>query len=141
MRRWALSTALIVLLAGPALAQTPPGGSTTPGGAPPGGPPGVGGPGPEHGMPGHHPPGWGGEEREEHEEHWPHHMMMHSKAAIFRLHRGDSTILVKCADDEPTQACVNAAITLLDKVRQSEGHQGAGQSSGQQGPGAPPKAE
>jgi len=39
-----------------------------------------------------------------------------SKAAHFRLRRGDALIDVKCADDEPMKACVDAASVLLDKA-------------------------
>jgi hypothetical protein len=47
-------------------------------------------------------------------------MMMHTKAAFFRFQRGNASVTVKCAEDEPTQACANAASTLLDKIRQGE---------------------
>lgn len=50
-------------------------------------------------------------------------MMLHTKAAFFRFQRGRASITVKCADDESTQACVNAASALLDKIRQGEVHQ------------------
>jgi hypothetical protein len=42
-------------------------------------------------------------------------MMMRTTAAIFRIRRGDTSIFIKCADNESTQACVAAAGTLLDK--------------------------
>jgi hypothetical protein len=46
-----------------------------------------------------------------------HQMMMaHTSAAIFHIRRGDTSIFIKCADSEPTQACVAAAGTLLDKL-------------------------
>jgi hypothetical protein len=41
--------------------------------------------------------------------------MMRTTAAIFRIRRGDTSIFIKCADHEPTQACAAAAGTLLDK--------------------------
>jgi hypothetical protein len=46
----------------------------------------------------------------------PMMMMSHTSAAIFRIRRGDTSIFIKCADSEPTQACVAAAGTLLDKL-------------------------
>jgi hypothetical protein len=43
-------------------------------------------------------------------------MRMHTTtAAIFRIRRGDTSIFIKCADNESTQACVAAAGALLDK--------------------------
>jgi hypothetical protein len=42
-------------------------------------------------------------------------MMMRTTAAIFRIRRGDTSIFIKCADNESTQACVAAAGMLLDK--------------------------
>ncbi len=46
-----------------------------------------------------------------------HHMgAPPSKAAHFRFTRGDGTIDVKCADDEPMRACVDATVMLLDKL-------------------------
>lgn len=43
-------------------------------------------------------------------------MMAHISAAVFRLRRGDTSIFIKCAENESTQACIAAAGTLLDKV-------------------------
>lgn len=43
------------------------------------------------------------------------HMMARTTAAIFHIRRGDTSIFIKCADNESTQACVAAAGTLLDK--------------------------
>jgi len=43
------------------------------------------------------------------------HMMAHTTGAIFRIQRGDTSIFIKCAENESTQACVAAAGTLLDK--------------------------
>jgi hypothetical protein len=48
-------------------------------------------------------------------ERGEHRMMMRTTAAIFRVQRGDTSIFIKCADNEPTQACVAAAGMLLDK--------------------------
>ena len=39
-----------------------------------------------------------------------------SKAAHFRLERGDDRLDVKCADDEPMKACADIALQLLDKM-------------------------
>jgi hypothetical protein len=43
-------------------------------------------------------------------------MMSRTSAAIFRIRRGDTSIFIKCAENEPTQGCVAAAGTLLDKL-------------------------
>ena len=60
-----------------------------------------------HGMMGGEMPG---------HEMGEHRMMMpRTTAAIFRIRRGDTSIFIKCADNEPTQACVTAAGTLFDK--------------------------
>jgi hypothetical protein len=51
-------------------------------------------------------------------EHWREGAMMmmaRTNAAIFRIRRGDTSIFIKCAENEPTQACVTAAGSLLDK--------------------------
>lgn len=65
----------------------------------PGLPPGFDGPG--------GPRGFGG----------PHHMPPPpSKAAHFHMRNGAAAIEVKCADDEPTKACVEAASQLMDKL-------------------------
>ena len=42
-------------------------------------------------------------------------MMAHTSAAIFRIRRGDTSIFIRCAENESTQACIAAAGTLLDK--------------------------
>ena len=39
-----------------------------------------------------------------------------TKAAVFHIRRGDTRIDVKCADDEPSAACVDAAVRLMDKL-------------------------
>jgi hypothetical protein len=96
--------AFALVLATAASAQTPPGPqdgqqATGPGlHQLPGPPPGFGGPelwGPRHMPPPPPPP---------------------SKAAHFRLHNGNVAIDVKCADDEPMKACVDAAAQLVDKL-------------------------
>lgn len=72
---------------------------------------GEGGRGMAHGMgePGMGGPGMG-----------PHGMRMGMmrppKAAIFHFARGEAEIHIKCADDEPTRACVEAAGILLEKL-------------------------
>jgi hypothetical protein len=48
-------------------------------------------------------------------EHGRGMMMAHTSAAIFRIRRGDTSIFIKCAENESTQACITAAGTLLDK--------------------------
>ncbi len=49
-----------------------------------------------------------------------HHMDWHrpppSKAAHFRFKKGDALVDIKCADDEPMKACVDAGSALLDKL-------------------------
>jgi hypothetical protein len=47
------------------------------------------------------------------EAHW-HLPPSPSKAAHFRLKRGETDIDVKCADDEPTNVCTDAAIKLMN---------------------------
>jgi len=44
------------------------------------------------------------------------HMMEGGKAAHFSFRRGDSRVDIKCAADEPMKACVDAAMTLADKL-------------------------
>lgn len=100
---------------GPGSGQEGPGG---PQGGPEGGPhPGMMGP---HGMmgmrmmEGHGMEGHGME---------GHHRPPPSKAAAFRFTKGSDTIEIKCADDESTQACVQASIELLNRVDQMGGKQ------------------
>ena len=38
------------------------------------------------------------------------------KAAFFSLRKGDAAVNIKCAEDEPMKACVDAAGALLDKL-------------------------
>lgn len=104
----ALLAGMAVGAAGIAVAQTPPPGPGGPSAQGPGGPgfppgpPGMGGWG--MGGPGRHP-------------HGPHGMMEHPpRAAVFAINRGDTRIMIKCSDEEPTRACIDAATTLLDKV-------------------------
>jgi hypothetical protein len=79
---------------------------------PPGGP-GMRGPG----MRGHGGPGMMGMRGPGGPEMGPHHFgPPPSKAASFAIERGDTRIRIRCAENEPMQACVNAASALLDKV-------------------------
>ncbi len=39
-----------------------------------------------------------------------------SKAAHFRLEKGDMKIDVKCADDEPARACADITLQLIDRI-------------------------
>ena len=51
-------------------------------------------------------------------------MMMHMhppKGAVFMFRRGDNRVMIKCADDEPTKACVDGATTLMDKLMAKAG--------------------
>ncbi|MBO1079674.1 hypothetical protein [Roseomonas haemaphysalidis] len=116
MRKFVMLGAGLMLMGatGVALAQTaappppaPQAQADTPPPPPPGGPgmrgaggPGMrgpmGGPGPFHGGP---PP---------------------SRAASFHIEKGDTELHVRCAENEPMQACVNAASALLDKVSASQ---------------------
>lgn len=94
----------LLMAGGVAVAQAPNAG-------PPGGPPAPamgqdGGPPREMGEM-HRGMGWGG------------HMMHRpppSKAARFMFRKGDSVVAIKCADDEPMKACVDAGSALLDKL-------------------------
>ncbi|GAC1336934.1 MAG: hypothetical protein NVSMB18_00980 [Acetobacteraceae bacterium] len=73
--------------------------------------PGIGMPGMGMGMPGMGGPGMGmGGFR--HGMHPP----PPTKAAVFSFSRGDMQIMIKCADEEPTRACVDAASALIDKL-------------------------
>ena len=94
--------AVVMLGAGSALAQDAPG-------APPPPPGGPGG-GPMHPM------------MERWLEMHRHDMAMMQKAAAFRFRRGDAEIDIKCAADEPTNSCVDAASALIDKVMASTPH-------------------
>lgn len=80
-------------------------------------------PAPEAGPPGEHGPMDGAMEGRRGP---PPYMMrgmmeraMHmrpSKAASFHFRKGDARVDIKCADDEPTKACVDAASALMDKL-------------------------
>ena len=92
-----------------------------PQGGPPGGPP-PGGP-PHPMMMGHHPHG------PEMDEEMMH---MHApKGAVFMFRDGDERMLIKCADEEPTKVCVDAATTLIDKINGEQGQQSQGQQGNQ----------
>jgi len=89
--------------AGSAFSQTPPPDR-------PRGPDGDRGPGMwrEHMEPGHFGPGM--------------RAMRHPpRSAVFMMSRGDNRIMIKCSDDEPTRACVDAASALLDKFGAAAG--------------------
>ncbi len=103
MRKVLLVGAGLAVLAGGgvAMAQMPPG-------------PGLNGPGP--GGPGPRPPGM----MEQHDRMAMRMMQMASRSAAFRFKRGDTEIGIKCAADEPTQACVAAASALIDKIGQMQ---------------------
>ena len=100
-RNLLLGAGLVAMLgAGVALAQAP--------GEPPRGPDGG-------------PPGdmRGGEMRGGEMGHYGRYMMRRpppSKAARFMFRKGDAVVAIKCADDEPTKACVDAGSALLDKL-------------------------
>ena len=64
-----------------------------------------------HGMMGGGMPGRGSGER----HMMMAHMMAQTTGAIFHIRRGDTSIVIRCAENESTQACVTAAGTLLDK--------------------------
>jgi hypothetical protein len=66
----------------------------------------------------HHPPPEGamGGMMEEMMEHRMHHPPPPSKAAHFRFVHGNDMMDVKCADDEPMRACVDATVALMDKL-------------------------
>ena len=116
MRNIVLSSVMLAVLAGGALAQTastPPADVLTVSGsavkAPPPPPPagpgamddaGPGAPPPPDGPRGRRPP-----------------PPPPSKAAHFRLERGDLALDVKCAEDEPMKACAEIAVQLLDKAQ------------------------
>ncbi len=102
-----LATGLAAMLAGGvAVAQSaappPPPGADAP---PPGGPRG---PMADRGG----PEGWG------HGHGRGHHMRPPppTKAAFFHFRKGDARVTIKCADDEPMKACVEAGSALLDKL-------------------------
>jgi hypothetical protein len=45
------------------------------------------------------------------------HMGGGQGSARFRIRSGDASVLVRCGDDEPMKACVEATMMLLDKLR------------------------
>ncbi len=107
---WVATGVGVVLAAGVAVAQVP---NAPPPDAPPPQAPGTRGPMAEMGGdmgPGEHRHGWGGMMR------GMRHGPPPSKAARFMIRRGDSVVAIKCADDEPMKACVDAGSALLDKL-------------------------
>lgn len=105
-----LAGALLMLGAAPALAQDA--------GAPAMSPPAVGGPM----APLPRPPRWGEGGGAERMALHRQFMEMMTKSAFFRFKRGDSEIDIKCAADESTKACVDAASALIDKVNAGVPH-------------------
>lgn len=82
--------------------------------------------GPPGGLPhpmmmGHHPHG------PEMDEAMMH--MRPPKGAVFMFRDGDERMLIKCADEEPTKVCVDAATTLIDKINGDQGQQSQGQQA------------
>jgi uncharacterized iron-regulated membrane protein len=120
---WMSAGVGVMMAAGVAVAQVPP---TMPPAAPGTPPPAEMHAGPGHdGMRMEHGPMEHGPM--EHGPMGPHMgwMMRHmmeahrpppSKAAHFRFRKGDAMVDIKCADDEPTKACVDAGSALLDKL-------------------------
>ena len=102
MKNWLMAATVgaVLLGAGVAVAQAP---SPPPPPGPMSGP--EGGPGGEMGPGGHHFGGMRGM-----------HRPPPSKAARFMFRKGDAVVAIKCADDEPTKACVDAGSALLDKL-------------------------
>ena len=92
--------AVLLGVAGPAAAQPAPSGTPEPGPTSEGGPNGHAG---MHGGPPLMRPGM-------------MRMMRPSKGARFHFSRNDGVVDVKCAEDEPMRACVDAASALLDKL-------------------------
>ncbi|MFT8243432.1 hypothetical protein [Roseomonas sp. BN140053] len=121
MRKIILLGAGLAALAsfGSAMAQTPPAPVAPPGGEaaprvepppPPPGGPGLRGPGPMgQGMGPGMGHGWGRGPR-------GFGPPPPRRAASFHVERGDMEIHIRCAETEPTRACVDAAGSLLDKI-------------------------
>lgn len=114
MNKWLVAgTGLALTLGGVAVAQTapPPGPPAGMEGRPQMGGPQEGGPdeGGRHGRHG----GWMGMRG-----HRPPPPI--GKAAFFRFHKGDASVAIKCPDDEPVKACVDAATALMDKLAQQK---------------------
>lgn len=59
--------------------------------------------------------GWGHMHGDRMEGHGPPPPPM-TKAAMFRFRKGDASVFVKCAENEPTATCVDAASKLMDKL-------------------------
>lgn len=69
-------------------------------------PPGAMWGGPREAGPGWRTHGWMG--------HPP--VMWHSQGAFFQFRRGRSSVTIKCAENESTEACVKAAISLMQEM-------------------------
>jgi len=109
MKAILISGLALAVLAGGAWAQTPPPPPGPPAGmkAPP--PPLPGGPEARDEGAGDPPPPPGGPRG--------HRPPPPSKAAHFHIERGDDVIDVKCAEDEPSKACGDFVLQLLDRIQ------------------------
>jgi len=105
-----ISGLALAALVGGAWAETPPPPPSPPSGmkAPPPPPP-PGGPEARDESAGDPPPPPGGPRG--------HRPPPPSKAAHFHIERGDDVIDVKCAEDEPSKACGDFVLQLLDRIQ------------------------
>ncbi len=126
MMRVRMAAGLLAMLAGTAYAQPAPPDKgaapmTTPNqGMPQGGPMMRMGP---MGGPGHMP--MGGPGMMGHDGPGEMMRMMHMpppKAAVFMIESNGLRVRIKCADEESTKACVDAAGTLIDKLAAMRGN-------------------
>lgn len=101
MQKLLCTAAALALAAGPAFAQPPP-------------PPGPHGP-------------WGPKE-----QHEMMMRMMHERAGdSFRFKKGDDEVDIHCSDQQPVQACVEAATRIMQQLQSmKESSSGSGSSSG-----------
>jgi hypothetical protein len=83
------------------------------------------------GMPGMPQPGMGREHAEMMRRmmHGMHPFWM-GPGAFFRFRRDGNEIVIKCAANEPTQVCVQAAMVLMDMVMKQGGPGGGGPGQG-----------
>lgn len=63
-----------------------------------------------------------------------------SRAARFVLRSGEARMAVRCDDRESMRACVDAAMTLFDKVRTQQGSSSTSSTSPGSSSSAPPPA-
>ena len=54
--------------------------------------------------------------RHEHSDRMRRHHQFQPRGASFHFKRGDSTIEIRCASNEPTSDCISAATALIDKI-------------------------